>query len=108
MTSRVDIGELAKNADYVLKSQEHPDDRSARLVMEARRRMLDDWKDFTIFLCVVFFFVAVTGLSLWLLIVQRSTLSPETQKWAETIIFSMVSGSITYFLGKHVGKGSRP
>lgn len=107
MPSRTDMGAMFARSDVKLTPSEHPEERAARLRHEARTRIIEDYKNLVVFVIIGVFFVTVVALCLWLVIFERNALPPETRKWCETILASMMSGSVSYFLGKHVGKTSR-
>lgn len=85
-----------------LKPDEHDDERQARLRAEGRAALLDDIKGFVLFIVLLGVLLGVGSLCLHL-IFFRGDSSPETQRWAQTILAALVSGSVSFLVGRKVG-----
>ena len=89
--------------DVSVKPEEHPDERSVRLEAERRGSFIEDCKGIAIFVVVLVAIVVVGGLAAYEGIFDP-TASPETKRWGQLILSSLLSGGFSFVLGRKVGK----
>jgi hypothetical protein len=100
-TDRLNIrGDL--QGQVSLSPEEHPDDRAVRLRTEARRSLIHDWMEVVVFAVVLLAIVAVGAAAayegLW-----DANASPETRHWGQTILSAVMSGGVSFVVGRKVG-----
>jgi hypothetical protein len=87
---------LGPNMTVEVRTEEHPDDRAARLVRETREHLFGLWVKGAVFLLLV----VVLLYSGWRL--QDPELEPQTRELAVTVITSVISGFLGYFVGRRL------
>ena len=100
---RLDIGDILPASDVTIEPSERDDERAARLVNEKRAKLFEDCKSMILFVVVLIALVAIGVLCAHMIFFDKSA-TPETQKWAETALTALVSGGLSFLVGKSVGK----
>jgi hypothetical protein len=82
---------------------EHPDDRAARLRAEQRAALIENGKGVAVFAVLL---LALVGLGLLAVYegVFDATASAETRHWAQTILAALVTGAISFVVGRKIGR----
>ncbi len=79
-----------------VRTEEHPDDRAARLALEAREHPFGLWVRGVVFALLVFVLLYCG----WLL--QRPTLNANVRELAVTVVSAIITGFLGYFVGRRV------
>jgi hypothetical protein len=103
MPKKIDLGTIEGDVDVTVEPREHDDDRKARLANEQRAKLIDDWKGVAVFAAVLFSVLGVGSLCVHTIWFNASP-SPETLKYAQTVLTSLMSGGAGLLLGKAIGK----
>jgi hypothetical protein len=105
---------LGGQLEFSLKPEEHPDNRAARLKLEfeeqaAKRRLegrtalIEDYKGVAVFVVIL-----VSILALGILCAYEGIFDPnastDTKRWAQTVLSAVVSGGLSFVVGRKVGK----
>lgn len=98
MTSQLDLNQLVKKGTVELGSEEHPEERAARLRREERRDKADHFKGLALFALAVLGILVVGGLCGKAAFDSQS--DAETRKWAQTMLTALVSGVISFLFGR--------
>jgi hypothetical protein len=86
-----------------LKPEEHADDRAARIRNEARAALIEDCKGIVVFAATLLGLSGVASVACYKGLFDP-TATPETQRWAQAALTAVVSGSISFLLGRKIGK----
>jgi hypothetical protein len=86
-----------------LKPEEHVDDRAARIRNEARAALIEDCKGVAVFVGTLLGLGAVACVAGYKGVFDPAA-NPETQRWAQAVLTAVVSGSISFVLGRKVSK----
>jgi hypothetical protein len=83
--------------------EEHPEERAARLRAEQRGALIEDCKGVAVFVMLLAGIVAIGILS-----AHQGFLDPnasaDTRRWAQTVLSALVTGGISFVIGRKVGK----
>ena len=82
--------------------EEHPDDRATRLKTEARRDLIQDWKDGALFGVLLTGVVAV-GMIAGYVGFWDAAASSDTKRWGQTVLSVVVTGGISFIAGRKIG-----
>jgi len=99
----LDIGAVVNAGQLTVTPEEHPDDRAARLKKEERASLIEECKGVVVFGVVLCGIVGIAVLSAYKGVFD-TTASPDAQRWALGTLTVVVSNSISFFIGKKVGK----
>ena len=99
---QLDFGPVLKGQVSVIP-EEHPEDRAARLRREERAALIEDYKGVVVFVVVLCGIVGVAALSVHKGVFD-ATASAETQRWGQGVLTVVVSSSISFVIGRKVGK----
>jgi len=86
-----------------VKPEEHPDERTARLRAEQRGALIEDCKGVAVFVVLLAGIVAIGVLSGYEAFFDAAA-SPDTQRWSQTILAAVVTGAISFVVGRKIGK----
>jgi len=100
-SDNLDINEIVKRGSISVAPEEHPDERTARLRNEGREKLIADVKGVILF-GVLLIAVIGTGLLCVYLIVFETAATQETKRWAETVIAALISGSVSFLIGRAI------
>jgi len=82
---------------------EHPDDRAARIRKEDRAAFIEDCKGVAVFGALLVSIIIVGMISAYEAIFDANA-SADTRRWAQTVLSSLVTGSVSFVIGRKVGK----
>ncbi len=85
-----------------LTLEEHERDRESRIKVEERQIFIEDCKGVAVFSVIVLGIVAVATLCAYVAVFD-STAPVDTKKWAQTLLLALVTGSLSFVLGRKVG-----
>lgn len=102
MADQLDLQSVLRGQVSV-KPEEHDQDRAARIRREDRAALIEDCKGVVVFVCVLLVIGAIAALSVFKGFFDPSA-TAETQRWAQAILTAVVSGSISFVVGRKVGK----
>ena len=85
---------LGPNMTAEVRTEEHPDDRLARLAREARDHVFGLWLRGAIFILLVLALLYCGYL------LQQPALDPNVRELALTVVSSIVTGFLGYFVGR--------
>jgi hypothetical protein len=103
MTQNLDLSKIVGRGEIKVSPEEYPEERAYRLKSEFRFKLLEDIK------ATILFFVLLGGLiSISLICVRLIAFddgaSAETKRWAQTLLAGLITGSVSFLLGRAVGK----
>lgn len=102
MADQLDLQSLLRGQVSV-KPEEHDQDRAARIRREDRAALIDDCKGIVVFACLLLAIGGIAALSVFKGFFDPSA-TPDTQRWAQQVLTAVVSGSISFVVGRKVGK----
>lgn len=73
-----------------------------RLAGEARAKLIEDYKGVAVFALVLFFVSVVAAVSGYIVFFSNSP--PDTAKYAQTLLTSLISGGTGFLFGKAIAK----
>jgi len=105
---------LGGQVKFSLEPEEHPDNRAARITLEseeqaAKRRLesraalIEDYKGVAVFVVILVSVVALGILCAYEGIFDPNA-STDTKRWAQTVLSAVVSGGLSFVVGRKVGK----
>jgi len=103
MPESLDVNDIFKRGEIKVSPEEYPEERAIRLRNEARSKLLEDIKGMVLFVVLLASLLAVSAVCLKLIAFDDSA-SPETKRWAQTLLAGLITGSISFLLGRAVGK----
>ncbi len=103
MTDELDINKILGRGELRVTPEEHPDDRSVRLKAEARATLIEHCKSVVLFVVVLVVVLALGGLCVYVVFFDK-TATPDAQRWAQTSLTALASGSISFLFGRAIGK----
>lgn len=83
--------------------EEHPEDKAARLNNENRAARIEDFKGVAVFATLLLGLIGIALLSAYEGFLDANT-SPDTRRWAQTVLSTVVASSISFVVGRKVGK----
>jgi hypothetical protein len=95
MPAKLDLGDLVRSGELTLGPEEDPEDKASRRRIEGRAAFIDHCKDVAIFVALYLFVILMVLISLYFLVIAQSV-SPENQKWFQTILTALLSGSVSF------------
>lgn len=102
MTDPIDLGS-ALRGQVTVTPDEHEADRAARIRREDRAALIEDCKGVVVFACVLLAIAGVTALSVFKGFFDAQA-SAETQRWAQGVLTVVVSSSVSFVVGRKVGR----
>ena len=82
--------------------EEHPEQRAARLKAEARQSLIEDCKGVAVFVVLLLTVIAVGSIAAYEGFLDTNA-SPDTKRWGQTILSALMSGGISFVIGRKVG-----
>ena len=101
-TDQLDIGGSLKG-QVTVTPEEHPENRAARLNNENRAARIEDWKGVAVFITLLLGIVGIALLSAYEGFLDTNA-APDTKRWAQTVLSAVLASSISYVVGRKVGK----
>ena len=89
--------------DVSLRPEEHPEDRAARLRAEQRAALIEDGKGIAIFVVLLPGAVSIALLSGYEAFFDPGA-SADTKRWSQTVLSSLMTGAVSFVIGRRVGK----
>jgi hypothetical protein len=102
MAQKLDIGGSLMG-EVSLKPEEHADDRAARIRREERASRFEEYKNAAVFAVILFGLVVIASVSAYKGLLDP-TATIDTQRAALAILTVVVSNSISFVMGRKVGK----
>ncbi len=89
--------------ELTIKSEEHPDERAARLRSIRRSELIEDCKGVAIFIVLIAGVSAVGAIAAYEGIFDPSA-QPDTRRWSQTVLSSLIAAAVSFVIGRKVGK----
>jgi len=86
-----------------VKPEEHPDDRALRLKTEHRQAVIADFQNVAIFITLLIAIIFVGALAAYEGILDP-TATPDSKRWAQTILSAILAGGISFVVGRQTKK----
>jgi hypothetical protein len=102
MPTRLDVGDLVRRGEIALGFEEHPNEMAVRLRQESRATLIDHCKDVAIFVALYLFLITMVLICIYFLLIA-SSVSPETLRWSQSILTAILSGSVSFLVGRKIG-----
>jgi hypothetical protein len=103
MPNQVNLDGVVPRGDVTLGREEHPDERAARLTQENRAAIIENCKDVAIFAALYSFTIVMVAVCLYL-ILFADAVSSATQRWAQSLLAAILSGAVSFMIGRKIGK----
>jgi len=100
-TGRINIGDL-RLGQVTIKPDEHPDDRAVRLEAERRNARYESYKDITTFAASLLGLILTAAACAYFGLLDNNA-SPDTKRWAQTVLSSVITGAVSFVVGRKVG-----
>jgi hypothetical protein len=94
---------IVPRADVTLTREEHPEERAARLKQEHWAVMIANGKDIAIFTALYLFLIAMVAICIYFILFAKAV-PPETQRWLQSLLAAILSGTVSFFVGPKMGK----
>lgn len=106
MPQELDVNVMLARASIAIDPEETPDERVARLKREGREHAVEMVKSFVVFVVVV---AALLGMGAFCAYkgLFDPTASAETQRWAQTTLSALFTGSVSFVLGQMTAKKAK-
>ncbi len=95
----INFDPIFQKSEVTIVPPEHPDDRAARLAISRRSKSIDDCKGIALFVVVLIGVFSVGAICMYLIVFDGSA-SDETRRWAQTMLAAILTGSVSYLLGR--------
>ena len=102
MPTQINLDGVVPRGELTLARDEHPDERAARLRQEDRVA-IKTMRDVAIFVALYLFLVGMVGVCVYF-ILFASAVPPETQRWSQSLLAAIMSGTVSFMVGRKVGK----
>jgi hypothetical protein len=102
MPNQLNLDGVVPRGELTLTRDEHPEERKARLKNEYRAAIIKDFQDVAVFAALYLFLVIMVLVCLYENLFA-SAVSPETQRWSQSILAAILSGTVSFLVGKKVG-----
>jgi hypothetical protein len=99
---QIDVNALLRGQVSV-RPEEHPDERLARLRAEERSYQIEDYKGVAVFIVLLTGMTAIGILCIYASFFD-STASADTKQWSQTVLSSLLTGAVSFVVGRRVGK----
>jgi hypothetical protein len=99
----LDLVNIFGNNDVTIKPKEHDEETKVRLAAETRAGLLADIRNMILFFVVLGVVLTIGFLCAEFIFFNKAA-SPETQKWAQTVLTALISGGSSFLVGKAVAK----
>ncbi len=93
-----DIAESLKGQVSVTP-EEHTDERALRIATAHRQSVIEDWKGIVVFAVLLLSILLIGMLAADVGIFQRDA-QPDTKKWAQTVLTIVLSGGVSFVVGR--------
>jgi hypothetical protein len=103
MPTQINLDGVVPRGELTLARDEHPDERAARLKQEDRAAIKKLCEDVAIFAALYLFLVGMVGVCVYF-ILFASAVPPETQRWSQSLLAAIMSGTVSFMVGRKVGK----
>lgn len=98
----IDLGEPVRRGTIEIGA-EHDEERTARLRREERSHLYAEVKAAFLFVVVLAGLAVIAGACLWLGGFAAGV-DAETRRWSQTVLVAVVSGSVSFLLGRATGR----
>jgi hypothetical protein len=82
--------------------EEHPDERALRIATARRQGVIEDCKGIAVFAVLLVAIVAIGSLAAYEGVFDSGA-SVDTRKWAQTLLVAVLTGGISFVVGRKVG-----
>jgi hypothetical protein len=103
MPNQVNLDGVVPRGDVTLGREEHPDERTVRLRQEIRAAIIDHCKDVAIFAALYIFLIVMVVVCLYFILFAKAV-PPETQRWSQSLLAAILSGTVSFMVGRKIGK----
>ena len=103
MPTQLSLEEVVPRADVTLTREEHPEERAARLKQENWAVIIANGKDIAIFAALYLFLIGMVAICIYF-ILFASAVPPETQRWSQSLLAAILSGTVSFIVGRKIGK----
>ena len=114
MPTQINLDGVVPRGELALAREEHPDERAARLKKEAnettarlkqegRAALIKDCQDVASFTVLYLFLIGMVVICVYLILFS-ATVPPETQRWSQSLLAAILSGTVSFIVGRKVGK----
>jgi hypothetical protein len=81
---------------------EHPDERALRLRTIERQSIIEDRKGVAVFVVLLAAIFGIGCLAVYEAVIDPAA-TPDTRRWAQTVLTALVSGGISFVVGRKLG-----
>jgi hypothetical protein len=103
MPNQLNLQGVVPRDDVTLTREEYPEERIARLKQENRVAIIENCKDVAIFAALYFFLIGMVAICLYFILVA-SAVPAETQRWSQSLLAAILSGTVSFMVGRKFGK----
>jgi hypothetical protein len=103
MPTQLSLEGLVPRADVTLTREEYPEERAARLKQENWAVIIANGKDIAIFAALYLFLMAMVAICIYFVLFAKAV-PPETQRWSQSLLAAILSGTVSFFVGRKMGK----
>ncbi len=100
---RLDISVEARRAQVNIVPDETPEERASRIRNFDAQQRDERFKSMALFAVGLFLLVGLGLVSAYEVFLNKAA-DPEQVRWCRTILFSLVSGGASFFVGKKIGE----
>jgi hypothetical protein len=101
-SEQIDLAPLLRGQVSV-KPEEHPEERTARLRAEHRSALIEDCKGIAVFAVLLAGMIGIGGISAYEGFFDAAA-TADTKRWSQTILSALMTGSVSFVVGRKIGK----
>jgi len=99
-SEEIDVSVARLRGDLTITPEEHEDDRAKRLKREDRAALIDDIQRVAVFLVILVALITIGVVAGYEGVISPNA-SPETQRWCQSVLSAVITGGISFVLGKN-------
>lgn len=103
MPNQLNLDGVVARGDVTLGREELPEERAVRLKHENRAANIKHCEDVAIFVALYLFLILMVLVCLYFLLFSKAA-TPETQRWSESLLAAILSGTVSFMVGRRIGK----
>ncbi len=103
MPQQLRIDDALDRASITIGSPETPEERQHRLDRDREKQRYELFKSYVVFIGLFSTLTAVAAVCLYAAVFDQAA-SPDTKRWAQTVLSAILAGAISFVVGQSTAK----